>query len=147
MNKCLGVCGKKEKARTEKREDVGVVLGAVRVDEALSELLDGGFDRALGLDGGDREGGDEREGAEDDEADECRREHARGDLRAPVLEDGFAIFRLGELEVMLEPAPPNHVQRRCGRPVDEVDDDAGRFLCLPLGRWRVCGNVCGELGL
>ena len=109
----------------------------LRADEALGELADGGLDRALGLDGGDGEGGDEGEGAEDDEGDKGRGEHARGDLGAPVLEDRPGLVGLAKVEVVLEPAAADHVERGCCRPVDEVDEGAG--LCL--------GDVGAELGL
>ena len=135
--------------RTEEGEDVGVAREVVRADEALGERADGGLDRALGLDRGDGERGDARERAEDDEGEEGGGEHARGDLRAPVGEDRAALGRLAEAEVVLEPAAPDHVERRGRGPVDEVDEHAAaaaaaRFL-VPDG--RVFGDVGAELGL
>lgn len=82
---------RKKNVRTEKGEDVGVSLEIVGAHDLASDSADGGLDRALGLDSRDREGGDEWESTEDDERDECRGVHTRGDLGSPMVEDGFTV--------------------------------------------------------
>ena len=110
----------------------------VRAHDLPSDIPNSGLDLALGLDRGDRERGDEWEGAEDDESDECRGMHARGDLGSPMVQDGFAILRLAALEVMVEPTATDDVEGSDGGPVGEVDDDAVS---------SVVDDVGGELGV
>ena len=82
-----------------------------------SEFLDGGLDLALCLDSRDRQRGDEWESTKDDETDECRGIHARGDLSSPMAKDGFTILRLATLEVIVESTATNHVESSDGGPV------------------------------